>query len=171
MFAINKKEVQMALKKTLMIAGAVTSIGLGGASLAAHAASAESGNAVGPPGMDGLVSKIAEEFNLNEDEVEAVFEEHKEEMHAKHEARMEERLTQAVAEGKLTEEQKAKILAKFEEMKQDRPPLQEIEETSPDERKQVRLEKHDELEKWAEENGIPEEYLRFGPVIRFEHKP
>lgn len=161
----------MALKKTLMIAGAVTSIGLGGASLAAHAASAESGDVVKPAGMSSLVSKLAERFNLNEDDVEAVFEEHKVETEAKHEARLEVRLSEAVAEGKLTEEQKTKILAKFEELKASRPELSETEEKSPDERKQTRLEKHDELEKWAEENGIPEEYLRFGHVVRFEHKP
>lgn len=154
-----------------MIAGAVTSIGLGGASLAAHAASAESGDVVKPAGMSGLVSKLAERFNLNEDEVEAVFEEHKVEVEAKHEARVEARLSEAVAEGKLTEEQKAKILAKFEELKANRPQLSEMKEESPDERKQIRLEKHDELEQWAEENGIPEEYVRFGPVVHFEHKP
>ena len=59
-----------------------------------------------------LIDKLATKFNLNKSEVQAVFDEHRTEMRATHEARYEERLAQAVRDGDLTEDQKTKILAK-----------------------------------------------------------
>ncbi len=155
----------MALKKTLMIAGAVTSIGIAGATAGMHMVSAESN------GGDTLVDKIAQKFSLNKNDVQAVFDQQKGEMKAEHKAKMEARLSQAVSEGKLTEDQKAKIIAKFEELDANRPSLQEIKTENPDQIRQGKLERHDDLEQWAKDNGIPEEYIHFGPVVRFERMP
>lgn len=152
----------MALKKTLMIAGAVTSIGLAGSTAAANLASAETGATGEPFGMSGLVDKIADKFNLNENEVKAVFDEHRDEMQAKHQARMEKRLDEAVVEGEITEEQKAAILAKRDELKSEREAHRDQpKDMTHEERREAMKQRHEDLEAWAEENNIPEDFFRF----------
>lgn len=162
----------MALKKTLMIAGAVTSIGLA-TTLGAHAVSAESDDASGNGPMSNLVTKIAEKFNLEESKVQEVFEEHKDEVQAGHKVKIEERLTQAVKNGELTEEQKAAILAKMEEFhSQHEASRDEFKNMTPEERHAAMEQKRTELEAWAEENEIPEKYLRFvGPMVKHVQGP
>src|SRR4051812_426947 len=58
-----------------------------------------------------LVQKIADTFHLDKSKVQAVFDEHKSQVQADHQAKFEERLSQAVTDGKLTADQKTKILA------------------------------------------------------------
>jgi len=109
--------------------------------------------------MSTLVQKIADKFNLNKDEVQAIFDEDKAiretEMKAEREARRaemqtkyEERLTQDVTYGKITEEQRKLILAKHKEMEANRETKMEGNRT--------------ELEAWAKENGIDSSYLMGG---------
>lgn len=98
---------------------------------------------------DALVSKIAERFDLNESDVEAVFEavheERMQEMHNSHE----EKLSQAVEDGVLTEEQKFALQEKMQE------------------HIGVRQQNREEMQAWFEEQGIDEiklhEYMGFGP--------
>jgi polyhydroxyalkanoate synthesis regulator phasin len=98
-----------------------------------------------------LVQKLVERFNLNADEVQEVFDEVREEKHQETEIRFEERLNQAIEEGKISQEQKELILAKREEMRQKQ---EEMKDLSFEER-QAAMEKHrEEMESWAEENGI-----------------
>lgn len=151
----------MALKKTLMIVGAAASVGLAGAAAGVNAVSAEAGEHSGPLGLGGLVDKIAGRFDLDESEVQAVFDEHREEMHASHQARLEERLDEAVEAGELTEDQKNRILAKLEEIKQQHETSREdFKDMTREERHEAMKQKRDDLKKWAEENNIPEEYFR-----------
>jgi len=63
-----------------------------------------------------IIERLAERFNLNEEDVQEVFNEVHEERQAEMHARFEERLSDAVAEGKITEEQKALIETKHEEI-------------------------------------------------------
>ena len=88
-----------------------------------------------------IVQKLAQRFNLNEDDVKAVFDEAKQEKKAKMQASFDDFLNQAVKDGKITEDQKQKILEKREGLK-----------TS-------RLNKKEDLQKWAQENNINLEYL------------
>jgi hypothetical protein len=74
----------------------------------------------------------------------------------------EERLTQAVADGKITEEQKEKILDKHEEMQAKMESLKDLE---PEERKAQMQTLHEELKKWAEENNI--DFPFFGMKLGF----
>jgi hypothetical protein len=64
-----------------------------------------------------LITKIAQKFNLSEDDVKAVFEsdhqEHEQERHQNYEAM----LAEAVTQGKITEAQKQLIIAKDAEIK------------------------------------------------------
>lgn len=68
-----------------------------------------------------IVQKLIEKFKLNTDEVDKVIsevqterEKQREEMATKRKTEMEEKLTQAVKDGKITEEQKTKIMALME---------------------------------------------------------
>lgn len=137
---------------------------IGGTLLATHSAQAE-GNSR-PFGMDSIVQKIAQRFNLNEADVKAVFDEQHAEMKKQMQAKMEAELNQAVSEGKLTEEQKQKIIAKRSEMRashEDKIVLfKEGEKPSEDQLIAFKAE-HDQelanLKQWAKDNNVPFEYL------------
>lgn len=103
-------------------------------------------------GYPAIIDKLAERFNLNEDEVNGFFQEQRKEKREEMQKRYEERLNQAVSEGKITEEQKKIILAKKEELKSQR-----------QENRENRERHREELKKWMEENGINLDYP-FGPM-------
>ncbi len=102
-----------------------------------------------------LAKQIAETFNLNQAEVETVFTEHRNQRRAQMENGFTERLTQAVSEGKITEAQKQLILEKRQEFMTQREvgqPLTEAERTA----------HHEEMEAWAQQNGIDMDYVMMG---------
>ena len=110
--------------------------------------------------QDSLIQRLVTKFGLNESEVEQVFEEEHEARHTEMSKRMEDRLSTAVNDGKLTADQKQKILAKHEEMKANRDQTMESFKNMTQEQRQTAMEtKREELETWAEENDIPEEYF------------
>ena len=84
------------------------------------------------PDYPPIIQKLADRFGLNVEEVQDVFEEERAEHHAQMLDSFEDRLSQAVTDGKITEEQKQKILDKHEAMQAYR----------------------EELKTWAEEQGI-----------------
>lgn len=129
---INKKLTAMAL-----------SVGVVGAGLAGSAAMAEPSSVQYPS----IVDKLAEKFNLNKDEVKKVFDEQKAEHQVEHKQKLEEKLNQAVKDGKLSEDQKTKLLAKMEEMQKQR-------EENRQQTKEQREAKRQEFKTWAEQNGI-----------------
>jgi len=98
-----------------------------------------------------LVKKIAEKFNLQESEVKTVFEDFHQEKMAKHQQMMEDKLTQAVKDGKLTEAQKQAILKKHQEMKANHQSLKNL---TPEERREKMQSHKQEMEAWAKENGL-----------------
>lgn len=129
-------------KKIIMSATAAGIVGLAGVSTAALAQDSSGGDKHPP-----IVRKLAETFNLDENKVNEVFVAEKEAHRAEKQARLIERLDQAVQDGKITPEQKTKLLAKLDEMKSefqngDRPD------------KQDRQNRREEFKKWAEDNGI-----------------
>lgn len=110
-----------------------------------------------------LVQALVEKFNLNESEVQSVFDEHRDEhrneMRQKNQVHFEERLDQAISNGELTQEQKTLILEKKEELQSQR--LDDL--TLSNEEKRNQMEQHrKEMEKWAEENGIDMKFFGFG---------
>ena len=104
-------------------------------------------NSTYPP----IVQKLVERFNLNTEEVQQVFDEARGERQQEMQVRFEERLNQAVSEGKINQEQKEAIMAKKDEMKANRG---EFKDLTPEERHQNREAHRQEMETWAEENGI-----------------
>lgn len=136
----------MHIKKALLATGATTIVGL--ASFGAVASATTSGS--GANG-DTLVDKISTKFNLNKSDVQAVFDEDRKTHEADMEQRMEERLTQAVTDGKITADQKDQILAKHKEI---RAYMESLEGKSEDERHSLMKAKMDEVRQWAEDNGL-----------------
>lgn len=102
-----------------------------------------------------MIERLAEKLGLNSDQVETAFEE-------VHQEQAEARLDDAVANGDLTEEQKALLLQKQEEF---RAQMQEInsESLTFEERQEARETLREEMQTWAEENGIPDEYCHGEP--------
>jgi hypothetical protein len=89
-----------------------------------------------------IVEKLVSKFNLNEDEVVGVFNELRDEKRAEMQAAREERLSEAVSDGVITEEQKQALISKWQEM-----------ETKREQERQ-------EMQAWFEEQGIDMEALR-----------
>ncbi len=87
-----------------------------------------------------LIQRIVEKFGLNADEVKQVMDEERQQRQQQLKTMMEERLNTAVAEGKLTEDQKNALLEKLSEQQKNR----------------------DTLRTWAEENGIDLAELKLG---------
>lgn len=98
-----------------------------------------------------IVQKLAERFGLKEEDVADVFEEIKDERMANMHAKFATRLDDAVADGKLTEEQKQKLLDHHEKM-QDK--MEEWKDLPADERHEKMKEFHEEFKNWLEENDI-----------------
>jgi hypothetical protein len=77
--------------------------------------------------------------------------------------RAEVRLQEAVDAGKLTSEQKDKIIAKMKEMAASRETKrEEMKNMSQAERHATMQAEREALEQWAKDNNIPTEYLRLG---------
>jgi hypothetical protein len=116
-----------------------------------------------PP--NALVSSLATRFNLNPTDVQAVVDkvraERRATMRALHLTAFTDRLNQAVAEKKLTQEQADKILAKTNEIHSFRATL---DSKTPAERQAAMKKQMDSLKQWAKDNNIPQEYLMFGMV-------
>ena len=102
-------------------------------------------------GFPGIIQKLIDKFNLNPEEVTEVLDETRQEHQQQAQTNFEEKLNEAVANGKITEDQKNIILAKHEEMKQNK---ENWENLSPEERKEKAKTHQEELKVWAEQNGI-----------------
>lgn len=133
---------------------------LGAGILTASTAFAQQSDSSMQNPMNSLVEKIATKFNLNQDEVQAVFDEAHKERHGEMKAKFEEQLSTYVSEGKITEEQKQLILQKREEMDAEREANKDqFQNLSDDERRSQMEQKRAELKAWADENGIDLQYL------------
>lgn len=147
--------------RNLLIAGAVI-LGLAGTGAGViHAAN----TATGSGHMTGLVSALAQKFNLNQADVQQVVEQHHQDMMVQHHQEMTQRLTerlvQAVKDGKLTQEQSDKILAKHQELEA----LHEsLKGKTPEEMKTAMKAQMESLQQWATDNNIPKEFMFFGKM-------
>ncbi len=141
-------------------------VGAGVVTLSASAATTTSAR------DDSLASKIASKFNLNKDEVKKVLDEDHQAREATRQAdmakKLEERLTQAVKDGKLTDTQKTKIL---DYVKSQQSFMESLKDKTEDERKTAMDQKRQEVQKWAKDNGIDEKYvMMFGGGHHGGHK-
>jgi hypothetical protein len=132
----------MKLNQKIVAGGAVAVIamlGLGGAAMAATSNTTH---------QDSLAQKIADKFHLNKSDVQSVIEQNHQDKQAKHEQMLKDKLDQAVKDGKLTQAQEDKLIAKLKELHD-----QKKTDNKAD-RKADRKAAHDELQQWAKDNGI-----------------
>ena len=113
---------------------------------------------------DDMVKELAVKLGVDETKVSAIFEE----MHQEHQQEMEgllnERLDAAVSQGKITDAQKASILEKHEELEKKHDANREsFQDMTRQERRNTRQTERDELEKWAQDQGVDLEYF-MGPM-------
>lgn len=145
--------------KKLLVGGLMTATLLGSSAFALNASAATNGNGF----SDSLASKIATKFNLNKDEVKKVIDEDRTVRQAERQKNMltraEERLTQAVKDGKLTEAQKTKIL---DYLKTQQSFMDSLKDKTEDERKTAMDQHRTEVQQWAKDNGIDEKYVMMG---------
>jgi hypothetical protein len=127
----------MKVKKTLVAAAAAATIGLAGVGGGMAFAQSDIGGGT-------IVDRIAQKFNLNKDEVKAVFDEERTAREAEMEASISKKLDQAMKAGKLTTEQKSLIESKLKEIRT----LHETERTT--------------LEGWATQNKVDLKFIMFG---------
>lgn len=149
------------MKKQLVAMGIATAVGV--TSLAgigvANAATDTSSNS-NP--MSSLVEAIATKFNLSESEVQSVFDEQRTQMEAEREAEVKEKVAQLVTDGKISQAQADKINAKRAELKKEREANRDSSDTKTREEMKSEMEaKRTELEAWAKENDIDDQYLRY----------
>lgn len=149
------------MKKQLIVASIVASVSaasIAGVGIANAATTTSSAN--GP--MAGLVDAIASKFNLQKADVQAVVDAQKTKMEAEREANVQAAVTQLVKDGTLTQAQADKINAKRAELQKqretDRATNQSLSEAD---RKTKQEKERTDLETWAKDNGIANEYLRY----------
>ena len=146
-------------KKKIVVPALALSVLLGGTVAGTQIASADEAE------HQSFASRIAERFGIDESEVETFMEEQRTERQEERQAMFEERLTEAVENGELTEEQKNLIIEKHAEMqseREDNRPERDGEKPTEEEREAMKTEREErraELESWAEENGIDMEYF------------
>ena len=121
------------LLATILILGGMVSAGYFGAS----AIFADDENP-----QNTVVTKLAQKFNLNESEVEAVFQSVRDERQAEMQQQRRERLNDAVNDKVITEAQKNTILTKMQE------------------HQEVRGQNREEMQNWFKEQGIDQTKLR-----------
>lgn len=138
-------------KRTLAAGAAITAVGMAGVGSVGLVSAATNSAADGSAGTS-IVDKIATKFNLNKDEVKAVFDEERSAHHVEMKEKRVERLAQAVTDGKLTQEQADHItaaLAEIESLMSGATPG----ERSDEDHEQIKA-KMDALRTWAEDNDI-----------------
>src|SRR3989344_9691167 len=106
-----------------------------------------------------LIRKIAGKFNLKEGEVSSVFSEFRNERQAVRQKEIEDKLSQAVKDGKITEAQKLAILKHHEEIKNNKPNPGEFRNLTWEQRQEKMQEKRQAMETWAADNGLNWETL------------
>ncbi len=104
-----------------------------------------------------LIQKIAQRFNLNQADVQQVFDQNKTHRRNQRQQNLTDKLTQAVKEGKITEAQKQAIIAKFADLKNNRADFKNL---TPDQRKQAMDQKKTDMHSWATQNGIDLDTLK-----------
>ena len=113
----------------------------------------------------GLIQKIAQTFNLDQNKVQAVFDQYRQEQQAslqqKRQQQIEDRLSQAVQQGKLTNEQKQAILDELAALKSKYNP-DSLKNMTPDQRKQAFQNEQAEIKSWTQSHGIDVSYLMRG---------
>lgn len=162
--SFNEKEnsIKRVVKQSLLVGGTMLSIGVAGAGTMglANAATNTTSDTSNP--QSSIVEKLASKFKLNKEDVQKVFDEERTERKAANEAKVKEKLDALVKEGKLTQDQADKLIAKAAELKTTRQANRDaMQNKTAAERKAAMQAERAALDKWLSDNGIAKEYGRF----------
>jgi hypothetical protein len=107
-----------------------------------------------------IVQKIASKFNLKVEDVQAVFDQERAARQAEMEQRYEQKLSELVTAGKISDAQKQLLIAKHKELEVNRQSqMSSWRSMTVDERKTAMEKQKSDLESWAKANGIDSTYL------------
>lgn len=106
-----------------------------------------------------LAQDIADTFHLDKSKVQAVFDQHKADRQADHEARYEDRLSRAVSDGKLTAEQKSALMTEHQAL---RTKLDAAMQTTGDDRHTALEAVRAEAQQWAKDHNLDAKWLMMG---------
>lgn len=165
------------MKKTListLAVGLITTSILGAGGASAQSPTPPTGDQ--KPVYSSLIDKIASSFGLDKTKVQTVVDQwhsdHKQDMLQNMQKRLDERLSQAVKDGKITEAQKTAIKSKLEEKNSVN--KEALKNMPPQERRDAMDKKRTDLEAWAKSQEIDPNLLKdFGMGRRgggFGHK-
>lgn len=144
------------LRKPFLIAGMLATVGTSAFTVHTVASAATPAS-----GGDNLMDKLVSRFNLNKDEVQAVFDEDRDEREAERTQDMADKITEAVTEGTLTQEQADALNAKIAELREQRKADREqMKDLSREERQSLLKSRRNEIKQWLADNTIPEEFAR-----------
>lgn len=151
---------KLSIKNTLAaVAVVLTAAGVG--AIGVTQANAQTATTDNP--MTSLVQKIAQKFNLNQSDVQAVFDQDRTDRQAQMEAKYQEQLSQYVSDGKITQTQKDLISAKHKEIQAKHQSQMQSMKNMNDADREAAMEakktERTELENWAKENNIDMKYL------------
>jgi len=114
-----------------------------------------------------IIQRLADRFGLSVEEIEEVFNEERAEHHAQMLQNFEDRLSEAVTDGSITEDQKQAILEKHEELQAKMEELRS-QNLTPEEMHEEMRSYHEELKTWTESQGIDLPF--FGFMKGFGHR-
>lgn len=144
-------------KKLTAVALLLGTVVMGGSLLIGSASASNSDH------RSALMERIATKFNLNTSEVETVFNEERDARRAEMKAKFEDRLAQAVRDGKITDAQKSLIIEKHESLINERETLKEAwRNMTREERKSAMEKRRNDLESWMKANNIPDGIFGLG---------
>jgi hypothetical protein len=105
--------------------------------------------------QESLVQMIADKFHLPVSDVQGVFDQHRTTREANQQVRLDEKLSQLVKNGKITDMQKTAILAKAKELEDNRQAnLQKHKSMTLEQKKEARKQEMAALQSWATSNGL-----------------
>lgn len=105
--------------------------------------------------MPNLVQMIAQKFNLNQNDVQAVFDQAKQQQMANRQTKIDNRLTQAVKDGVITDAQKQLIVNKLQEIQTQRQNTKDqFKNMTPQQRRDAMQRQIQDLQQWAKDNNI-----------------
>jgi hypothetical protein len=115
--------------------------------------------------FNGLAQMIAQKFNLNQSDVQTVLDQYKgkrqEQRQQQMQTKLEDRLTQLVKDGKLTEAQKQAVITKENELRNSYN-TDAFKNMTPEQKRTEMQKKKDEFTTWAKSQGIDPTLLSFG---------
>jgi type I site-specific restriction-modification system R (restriction) subunit len=142
----------------LLVAGVISGVSIFGVSLV-------NAQEINTHPMSGLVTRIAEKFGLDQSQVQTVVDQfHSEQQQTRlqdMQKREEERLSQLVNDGKITQAQKKAIIEKQKEMRTKYNP-ETMKSMTMEERKAKMTAMQEEMKTWAAQQGVDLSLLRQG---------